>query len=260
MAKKDITPSEFYFVQQNTTIERCIEIMQEKGLSFLLIRDARSKLVGIFTLKDLLKNFSHLINSKNLKKPIRVAMSRPVKTVPVHRIDKAAELMVRYKFRHLPVVSGGKERGQKIVGVIDMESLIKTFVEKEQVLKDEKKSLAIYSPDGTFLKLIKNAFKSYSLVDVDKLWMSKLKTQVHIISTAKSYDFLLFDLVDKKGLDMALTFAPFVERPKKIICALDSRQNWKLDERELIKKLNKYTAVRIFEKPINVHDLVYECF
>ena len=73
MAKKDITPSEFYFVQQNTTIERCIEIMQEKGLSFLLIRDARSKLVGIFTLKDLLKNFSHLINSKNLKKPFFIS-------------------------------------------------------------------------------------------------------------------------------------------------------------------------------------------
>ena len=253
-----IIPSKFYFVRRDTSIERCIDLMREKSLSFVLIEDQNQNLVGIFTLKDLLKVFHHLIYGKHLEKSIGVVMTRPVFTIAATEIHKAPAVMAKHKIRHLPVTiykSGGETR---VIGVVDLESLLKSSLKEDY--KVRSKNISVYSANGSLLGFLKKILKPYSLLKIDKLWASKLKNDDLLEAYVDSYDLFFVDIVDQRDLSFCLDLATHVNNSRKPLIVLVSPDQF-TEKTSLarLEKLAKIPRVRVFEKPINVHDIIFEC-
>lgn len=251
----ELTPSQFYTVRRDTTIRECIRFMQEKSLSFLLIENSRSELVGIFTLKDLLKSFKYLRAEAHLKKPVGVVMSRPLLTINLKQIDQAKKIMSRHNIRHLPVVTESVGNKKKVVGVIDMESLLKSMILNETNPMQNKKNIVVYSPNGALVKLLKHVYANQKLTTVEKLWSSKLKTDEAIQRVTKDYDIFYFDLDNRRSIVLAHEIAKKIKKSKKKVVALIAKQQFRDEDRKRLIELSKHPKVQICEKPINIHDL-----
>jgi CBS domain-containing protein len=254
----EINPSPFHLVRDNSTIGACLNLMQKRGLSFLLVENNNKRLVGIFTLKDLLKNYTALNADRNQNKPIRAFMSKPVQTISAHHIHKAPKMMIDAKIRHLPITS---DDGSRVIGVVDMESLLAASLNEQKILKNYKaKDLIVYSPNGALMKLIKNVLKPYERIQVDKLWASRLKDDSQFESQVRAYDLFVFDLGEPKDLRVALKLAPYIHHYHKKMLVMIGPEGFP-DEasKKAIMDLSVIRGVKVFHKPVEVHDLLLEC-
>lgn len=260
MSKDSVIPSRFYFVSSDTLVEQCIRVMQENSLSYLLVENKRKQLVGIFTLKDFLKSFTYLRGGAHLKKPVNVVMTRPVITLPASQIHKAAKLMLKNNFRHLPITSGNKNEGDRVIGVVDVESVLRGLVDSEKSEEMGEKFVSVYSQDGSLMKVLTASLKGHDLVEVDKMWVSKLKTDLHFDYLIKNYDLFFFDIVDERSLHIAHKVALKSQKAKKkTICLFSKKHITSPENLKLIQSLGKMSRVKVYEKPTNIHDLVFEC-
>lgn len=255
-----IQPSRFYYVKSNSSIKSCISLMKDKNLSFLLVENSFGKLVGIFTLKDLLKNHSAMIKKESLERPIRGFMTKPVLTIAAHKLHEAPKLMLKNGISHLPVVSDRRGEESRILGVVDVESLLEHSMIEEKRKKYHAKDISVYSPNGSLMRLMKNSLKKYDLISVEKLWASKLLQESHYQAHVSGYDFFIFDILDQRGLQLALAFAPHIAKARKRMLALVSPDAFKANETlQDLSRLAKMSRVKVFHKPVNVHDLIFEC-
>ena len=255
-----IKPSKFYFVRRSVSIKECLRLMQEKNLSFLLVENSKGQLVGIFTLKDMIKIFEYITLGTHLDKPIAVAMTRPVLTIPSHQLHKATQIMVKNNIRHLPITSDKVGEESRIIGVVDIESLLGASLTEEKRKKYRRKEISVFSPNGSLLRFLKNILKKYELLTVEKLWASKLRTEAQVESHVSNYDLLFFDLVDEKALHLSMRYAEQVNLAGKAMIVLVSPGQFTTGKgKEIYQELAKISRVRIFEKPINVHDIIFEC-
>lgn len=255
MASDFIVPSEFHFVAQDTTIESCLQLMKEKSLSYLLVKDGRGKLRGIFTLKDVM-NFDFLKIDKYIMQPVKKVMSHPVKTLPVHKLYKAAETMVRSNIRHLPITTGQKGRKNKVIGVVDMESMLKSSVIHAG---DSHKTLniSVYSARSALRRLIQNSFKNDKLIRIDHLRKSGERDNERIESLVAKTDVLIFDLGGSEEFDMVYKLAQKVidlEKRMVIIIARDVFLTNK--ERKSLETLGKTEPILLIEKPFEGHEFL----
>ena len=259
MATK-IRPSRYYYVRDNNSFQACLALMEEKNLTFLLIENHVGRLLGIFTLKDLLKHHTVLKNDSHMSKPIRLFMSKPVISIQDHQIHKAPEIMLENKINHLPVLSERKGESDRVLGVVDIEALLAHYLAENKREKYKSKDISIYSPNGALLRLMKEVLKRYDRLQVDKIWASRLKTVGHVESQVSEYDLLFFDLSEAKDIKFALRFLPVLNKVHKRMICLTSRHTFQEDpEKTQLAKLAKHSRVKVFYKPFEVHDLVFEC-
>lgn len=255
-----VLPSKFHFVDKSTPIKQCLLMMKEKDLSFLLVYDEGQQLEGIFTLKDILRTYQYLAFADHVQKPISVVMTKPVETLPSHKLHQAVQIMLEKNIRHLPVVSEDDDSGEQIVGVIDAESLLRAQQEKSRKDAYESKDLSVFSPNGSLLKFMQDALDKYQRIQVDKLWASKLKTPDHFLSHIQNYDLFFLDVIDRKSLHFAHKFSDELEKTNKSMIVLVDNGLFKQGEEEQqLKNLARLSHVRVYEKPVNVHDLIFEC-
>lgn len=255
-----VVPSPFLIVPRQTSFKECLTLMRDKSLSFLLIAKKSGELEGIVTLKDILKVFHYLSDEVKLQKPVSVVMSRPVKTYPSQKIHLAAEFMHKNKIRHLPIVQKQRKGADKIVGVIDMESLLRFFSNQAKENKSKSKDISVYSPDGSLLHLLRSGFNNQSQINIEKLWSSHVRSEGQFYIHAENYDHVIVDVIDRKSLHLAIQFCkPMRDLQKKMICIVDAIQFTEENDLDALIKLSKVPRVKIFEKPVNIHDLVAEC-
>jgi CBS domain-containing protein len=234
--------------------------MRDKNLTFLLVESESGHLEGIFTLKDVVKSFDYMAYGDHLKKPVSVAMSRPVKTINANQLHEAAEIMLNEGIRHLPVKSAEPGEESRILGVVDMESLLRGEIEDKKKRETESREISVFSPNGSLLNFIKSVLSTYPLLQVDKLWASKLPDREHMAAYIQGYDLFFLDIVDEKALKFAETFGEEVSRGKKRMVALVMTEQFKkAEDLQRLKKIVGIDRVRVFEKPITVHDVIYEC-
>ncbi|MEN6592129.1 MAG: CBS domain-containing protein [Methanobacterium sp.] len=113
MLIKDIMSENVYHIHVPGNRANAMELMREKNVSGLpVVKNSTNKLVGILTRSDLVKNPD--------EEQIALIMTRDIITVnPDDDIKDAAEIMVKYDIRRIPVVEDGE-----LVGLVTASDII----------------------------------------------------------------------------------------------------------------------------------------
>lgn len=127
-----IQPSPALLVPADTPILDCVRLMNSHHVGSLLIVNERAngrneeELIGIFTERDLLRKLEAIQKTAGWSKPVRIVMSSPVFTLPLDRINEAADAMLQNGFRHVPVLSQATaESPPRLAGVLSMRDLLR---------------------------------------------------------------------------------------------------------------------------------------
>lgn len=123
----------------DTPIRECIEKMNAAHVGSILVvgdrAEERGLLQGIFTERDVLKNFELLRTEDLALRPIRTIMTRKVTTLEMNELDQAAKIMIEQGIRHLPIVAGSvvetnsTEPDRTLIGVISIRDILRWTLE-----------------------------------------------------------------------------------------------------------------------------------
>lgn len=144
---KDIMLRNTTSVLPDCNLEEVIQIMAIQRLNGIPVVDQEQKVIGFIShhdiIKSLLPNYLGIINSnsfitefiqlsKKLKESannkVEVFMKKNVITISEEDNEvMAADLLIRNKIHHLPVVRDGH-----LIGVVTMRDLLKAMIQKEE--------------------------------------------------------------------------------------------------------------------------------
>ncbi len=126
-------------VPADTSISTCIQKMNESKVGSILVvgdrAEERGLLQGIFTERDVLRNFELLRSEELIEKPVRSIMTKNVQTLEISELQNAATLLLQDGFRHLPVVAGSttptpsSDPQRTLLGVISIRDVLRWQVE-----------------------------------------------------------------------------------------------------------------------------------
>jgi len=113
------------------TVHEAVELMAQHGVGALLVLDAKSKLVGIISERDLLHKVV-LAEKRSRDLKVRDIMSKTCWTItPDQKIDVCMGLMTENRIRHLPVM-----QKRKVVGLVSIGDVVKHLMsEKDFIIK-----------------------------------------------------------------------------------------------------------------------------
>lgn len=107
-------------VRPTTTLDEVVIAMADQRRGAALVEDEDGRIIGIFTERDLMNRLDH---SSHDWRTITVdqVMVRNTKTITGNQsIREALDLMLKGKFRHLPIV----DSEQKILGIVSIRGLL----------------------------------------------------------------------------------------------------------------------------------------
>lgn len=154
MKIKDIMLRNTTSVLPDCYLEEVIQIMALQRINGIPVVDEEQKVIGFISYHDIVKallpNYLGIINSntfitdfihlsKKLKEyahhKVEEFMKRDIKTINEDDNEvMAADLLIRYKIHHLPVIRKGH-----LVGIVTMKDLLKAMIEnKEEDQLNEK--------------------------------------------------------------------------------------------------------------------------
>lgn len=111
------------------TVHEAVEQMAKYGVGALLVLDAKGKLTGIVSERDLLHKVV-LTEKKSRELKVRDIMSNPRWTItPDQKIDECMELMTTNRIRHLPVM-----QKNKVVGMISIGDVVKYLMNEKDFI------------------------------------------------------------------------------------------------------------------------------
>ncbi len=117
---------QIFSVAPTDSVLRAIEIMATRHVGALLVMDQGS-LLGIISERDYARKVI-LKNRSSHDTPVSDIMTSPAVTVsPQDTVHHCMELMTDGRFRHLPVVEGGR-----VVGILSIGDLVKAVIEDQK--------------------------------------------------------------------------------------------------------------------------------
>jgi len=128
-----------YTIWPSATMADAKRLMQEKGVSGLLVVDANKKLLGILTARDLLFEDNDLNRVSELMTPMKSLHTASADA----SIEEARQLLRKYKLEKLPLVD---EEGH-LRGLITSKDMV-TLAERPQACKDSKGQLTVGAAVG----------------------------------------------------------------------------------------------------------------
>jgi IMP dehydrogenase len=128
-----------YTIWPSATMSDAKRLMQEKGVSGLLVVDANKKLLGILTARDLLFEENDLNRVSELMTPMKSLHTASADA----SVDEARQLLRKYKLEKLPLVD---EEGH-LRGLITSKDMV-TLAERPQACKDSKGQLTVGAAVG----------------------------------------------------------------------------------------------------------------
>jgi len=115
----DIMTSQPVCADPEDNLRKATKFMIKKGVHSLLIKDKKSRLLGIVTDKDILKKLIKGYDPEKVK--LRSIMTKRVKTIePQKDVYEAILKMKKKKVRRLPVVVN-----KELVGLVTMKDILK---------------------------------------------------------------------------------------------------------------------------------------
>jgi CBS domain-containing protein len=117
--------SQIFAVAPGDSVLRAIEIMATRHVGALLVMD-QGMLAGIISERDYARKVI-LMNRSSHDTPVSDIMTTPPVTVaPTDTVHHCMQLMTERRFRHLPVVEGGR-----VTGVLSIGDLVKAVMEEQ---------------------------------------------------------------------------------------------------------------------------------
>lgn len=106
-------------VRPDQTLREALTALAEHSIGAVMVVDAAGTLVGILSERDIVREAVR--NEKFFDKPVSATMTREVITgQPQDDLNAVATTMTNKRFRHLPVLDGGK-----LVGVVSLGDVVK---------------------------------------------------------------------------------------------------------------------------------------
>ncbi|MBN1621262.1 MAG: CBS domain-containing protein [Endomicrobiales bacterium] len=115
---KEIMSKDVITISPDATLVDAIELLITKEISGMPVINAKNKIIGIITEKDLI-NFAFSGNLRNTK--VKEAMSTKVTTFsPDANVDEIAIAIAHNKFRRVPIVEN-----DEVLGIISRRDIIR---------------------------------------------------------------------------------------------------------------------------------------
>ena len=117
------------------TVARAASEMTGRKIGSLLVLDGEAGIAGILSERDIVRGLA-TFGAECLDGPVSQLMTRGVTTtVPGATIAQAMEIMTQGRFRHLPVMEGGKLAGMISIGDVVKYRLAEATREVEEMQK-----------------------------------------------------------------------------------------------------------------------------
>jgi CBS domain-containing protein len=117
--------SEVYSVRPQDSVLRAIEVMANRHVGALLVM-SEGALIGIISERDYARKVI-LKNRSSHDTPVGDIMTSPaVSVTPDETVHRCMQLMTEGRFRHLPVVKGGR-----VVGMLSIGDLVKAVIQEQ---------------------------------------------------------------------------------------------------------------------------------
>ena len=106
-------------IRSEQTLREALAMLAEHSIGALVVMDASGTLVGILSERDIVREAVR--NELFFERPVSAIMTRDVITGQPHDdLNAVATTMTNKRFRHLPVLDGGK-----VIGVISLGDIVK---------------------------------------------------------------------------------------------------------------------------------------
>jgi CBS domain-containing protein len=116
---------QIFSVSPSDSVRHAIEVMATRHVGALLVME-QSQLVGIISERDYARKVV-LMDRSSKDTPVSDIMTAPAVTVTSQAsVHECMQLMTARRFRHLPVVEGGR-----VVGVLSIGDLVKAVIEEQ---------------------------------------------------------------------------------------------------------------------------------
>ncbi len=111
---KDIMCKTVITAKEDTSIEKAVQLLNDRHVGSVVIVDDEQKVAGIFTERDAIRIVA---NKYSTEEPLGKVMSRNVVTVSLEAsFDQAKQLMMSHNIRHLPVT----DQTGKLIGMFSL--------------------------------------------------------------------------------------------------------------------------------------------
>jgi len=111
---------------ENVTVTEAVKTMCDKHVGAVVITDAKGQIAGIVTERDILRRYAEFGNKLGDLRVSKI-MTRKVETAaPDDSVNEVLNTMTNKRFRHMPVVRGGK-----LVGIISIGDMVKAMLQEK---------------------------------------------------------------------------------------------------------------------------------
>lgn len=111
---------------ENVTATEAVKLMCDKHVGAVVVTDAKEHIAGILTERDILRRYAEY-GSKLGELPVSRIMTRTVEAAaPDASVDEVLNTMTNKRFRHMPVVRGGK-----LVGIVSIGDMVKAMLQEK---------------------------------------------------------------------------------------------------------------------------------
>jgi len=263
-----VRPSPALVVSAELSISDCVRKMRDHDVgSVLVVRgSAPHDLVGIFTERDLVHRVDEIQHGGYWEKTVSTVMSHPVITLSIYELSKAAEMMMRCRIRHLPVIYEDTDRKQHLAGVISMRDLFEDLVRGETKPAEkayEEARIAIMSRDSTSREVLKTLFSQGGEAHIDELVLDPaleesegLKSVLQELRKKKAGVFVLdLDFIGPAQWAKLLQLLNHEDHaPQNIILFTPGFHDPK--NVAILTQLEKGGKITAFAKPINILEVL----
>lgn len=262
-----IHPSSALTVDSNTSIGECVRKMRDHNVGFALIVSYTfpHDLLGIFTERDFLFWIEEIQKGDHWDKSVATLMKRPVKTLSLYDLGKAADFMLVQRIRNLPVIYEDENRSQLLAGVITMQDLYVKI--RKELKRGEKRAqieakpralkLAILTKDPAYRKVLHSIFNQEGKALLSDFQLESIVSEGKMQGLFLSTDVAVLD-IDHQGPQAWTTAVKMMvpsrdsrlKRPRALVVynpILHEPRNLKY-----VAELAKKGHVAAFSKPINV--------
>jgi CBS domain-containing protein len=125
-----------FTTQPHRTLKEVVELLASKGVGAVVVSDASQSVLGILSERDVVRVLGKH-GASALEDPVSRHMTPKVITVTRDdTIEHVMQTMTAGRFRHVPVVEGGR-----LIGIISIGDVVKRHV---NALDSERKALREY--------------------------------------------------------------------------------------------------------------------
>jgi CBS domain-containing protein len=122
-------------ITPDRSIHEAVASLGVRKIGALVVTEGRDRIVGIISERDIVKAIA-AGGAEVLAKPIAAIMTRDVVTcAESDTIDNLMARMTRGRFRHLPVVKGGK-----LAGIVSIGDVVKARIEEVEREAEDMRS------------------------------------------------------------------------------------------------------------------------